>query len=141
MRLGIILIPLACAQLSSNYIIFIFPQDVLCSKIVRVKTINLIIMNELSNCLYHQAYSVHGLIGEKFLPLVYALLPNKKKSSYNELFNQIKGRVSSEPEFIILDFEKGAISSLENTFLEAEIQLCFFHFAQSMMRTVQNKFR
>lgn len=84
---------------------------------------------------------MHGLIGEKFLPLVYALLPNKKKSSYNELFNQIKGRVSSEPEFIILDFEKGAISSLENTFLEAEIQLCFFHFAQSMMRTVQNKFR
>ena len=92
--------------------------------------------------IYYQSYTLHGRIGKKFLPLVYALLPNKKKATYDEFFGVIKLMTPDcNPSQIMLDFEKGAISSLVAVYPTLPIKLCFFHFAQSLMRAVQNKFR
>ena len=92
--------------------------------------------------LYYQTYTLHGLIGEKFVPLVYALMPNKKEEGYEELFQQLArlmggglGRVT-----VVLDFEKAAMNSILQVLRVNRLLNCFFHWAQMVQRKIQNKF-
>ena len=40
--------------------------------------------------LFHQLYSIHGVILGAVMPLVFALLPNKTQATYNRLLEKIK---------------------------------------------------
>ena len=57
-------------------------------------------------------YSIHGVLREKTLPLLYSLLPNKKQETYEKLFRIVQQHVQRKPTFITIDFEKAA----ENAF-------------------------
>jgi hypothetical protein len=94
-----------------------------------------------------QLYTIHGLIQstddgrptQMAIPLVYALLPNKCKSTYLDFFQSLKdvSKVPLNPEHIIIDFEISVLDALKSTFTETKIRGCWFHFSQSLFRHAQ----
>lgn len=81
-------------------------------------------------------YTIHGSVRGKTVPLVYALLPNKQQSSYEELFRIVDQNISNKPTHITIDFEKGAENALEKIFPRAKIMGCFFHLKQAIWRHI-----
>ena len=81
-------------------------------------------------------YSIHGSVGGKSVPLVYALLPNKKQTSYEELFRVVDQHVSNKPTHITIDFEKGAENALALVFPSCQIMVCFFHLKKAIWKHI-----
>jgi hypothetical protein len=85
-----------------------------------------------------QLYTIHGLMQsshEKGLtqdafPFIYALLPNKCKSTYIDRFEAIKNvsQVPLNPEYGIIDFEMAVLEALKSAFPSSKIRGCWFHF-------------
>ncbi|CAF2150458.1 unnamed protein product [Rotaria magnacalcarata] len=86
--------------------------------------------------LFEQMYSIHGSVRGKSLPLVYSLLPNKNKETYEELFRIIKQYVARKPKYITIDFEKAAENAFGVLYPECDIFGCFFHFKQCIWRHI-----
>ena len=64
--------------------------------------------------LFNQLYTIHGVINNDVLPLVYILMSKRTESSYRKLFFELKTLESSlSPMTIMTDFEKGAINVLK----------------------------
>ena len=76
------------------------------------------------------------------MPLVWALLPNKSKRSYVELFTCIRNAFaekfndSARRRLFLTDFELAAIDAAKEVFPEDGIKGCTFHFRQALMRRV-----
>ena len=88
-------------------------------------------------------YTFHGNIDtHKSLPLIYSLLPDKKKGTYLKLANVILDKCGSlDGVVIVLDFEIGAVNAFKEVFPHAIINLCYFHFCQNIYRNVTKKFK
>ena len=87
--------------------------------------------------LFSQVYVISG---EKFggvHPLLYALLPNKLRATYDKLFEMI---LEIEPDFsptiVNCDYEMASFKSLQMHFPSADIRGCFFHLIQNMKKHV-----
>ncbi|RNA35677.1 hypothetical protein BpHYR1_024196 [Brachionus plicatilis] len=80
---------------------------------------------DISPVLFKQLYSIHIVVNNKDLPLVYALLPNKKQSSYTKLFRLIKSFTTKEPKTINVDFEKAVFNSVKTVFKESKFKEAF----------------
>lgn len=111
--------------------------------------------------IFYQLYTIHGIIkGESIVPLVYALLPNKKTETYIKLLSELKNlEPRLNPSSVMMDFEKSMIKAFETEFPETKIRGiykydydikilifisflflgCFFHFKQAVYRKVQEK--
>jgi len=91
--------------------------------------------------LFCQLYIMHGFDGEKYVPCIYALLPNKSKPMYAALLNALieKSNHKFKPKTVMSDFEAGFINAVQETFPEAVCKGCFFHLSQSIMRHVQKE--
>lgn len=93
---------------------------------------------------FTQIYTIHADLGStdeetNIVPIFYALLPNKRRSTYFELFTAIKEFVPQwNPETITMDFEEAAIAALINLFPQVNIQGCNFHWNQCLWRKIQN---
>lgn len=62
--------------------------------------------------LFVQLFTLHGFVGEKQVPLVYALLTSKTANLYRCLFQQLKAHAANanlnlRPQKIMSDFESG----------------------------------
>jgi hypothetical protein len=95
-----------------------------------------------------QLYTIHGLKQERdgegrmrqeTFPLVYSVLPDKRKLSYEDLFKSIIqiSKCVLAPRYIILDFEIAAIDALKQCFPKTKIRGCWFHLNQSVFRKAQ----
>lgn len=72
------------------------------------------------------------------IPVVYALLPDKKEETYRNLFSILKTTVPDfKPSEFHIDFEKACITGFLNVFPEAEIKGYNFHFNQALWRKTQ----
>lgn len=93
--------------------------------------------------LFDQLYTLHMDIGSTaeatcVIPVLYALLPNRKEATYIRLFTLLKEKLSDfSPKVIKVDFEIAAIQAFRRTFPGAEIKGCNFHFNQAIWRKVQ----
>jgi hypothetical protein len=88
---------------------------------------------------FTQIYSIHGKVLGKVVPLVYALLPNKNRRSYDRLLEELKRLLPNlNPRSIMLDYEAAAIGALSGAFPHAQLTGCFFHLGQSVWRKVQS---
>ena len=93
--------------------------------------------------LFDQLYTLHVDIGSTeertcIVPAIYALLPNRKKSTYKRLFSCLKKQLKSfHPYKIHIDFEAAAISAVKEEFVTADVKGCNFHFNQALWRKVQ----
>lgn len=66
---------------------------------------------------------------------IYSLLPNKKETTYEKLFNMIHTLQSDlKPQSIACDFELGAITAIKNSFEDVNIFGCYFHLSQNFLK-------
>jgi len=79
------------------------------------------------------------------MALAYALLPNKSKATYVELFGALRdeliaeyGDVGTHKTFMV-DFEMAAIQALGTVFPDSRVKGCSFHFRQAVYRRVQRE--
>ena len=96
--------------------------------------------------LFVQLYTVHALVGGTYpfrdghlLPSIYILLPGKSSSYYRKMWHIIQQLCpGSNPQFLLVDFEKAAINTFAEVWPRANIKGCFFHLSQSVYRKVQD---
>ena len=71
-------------------------------------------------------------------PLVFALLSNKRQQTYQRLINELRRLCPSwNPKSMMVDFEKAAINTFQETFNLLSISGGFFHFQKSIQRKLQ----
>ena len=92
--------------------------------------------------LFYQLYTLHICFRGFFLPLIYALLPDKTKDTYYDMFSIIKRKMANldlqfNPTAMMSDFEIGMISTLRLHFPNTELKGCNFHFSQAIWRQTQ----
>lgn len=90
-----------------------------------------------------QLYTLHADVGSseketKIMPVLYALLTNKKQSTYNLLFTLIKKSIPNwDPKKFTVDFEAAVMSTLEEKFPEASIKGCYYHFNRAIWKKAE----
>ncbi|KRZ00056.1 hypothetical protein T11_8057, partial [Trichinella zimbabwensis] len=68
-------------------------------------------------------------------PVLYALLPDKSRSTYDRLFDMVKEIVpEANPRSISCDFEMAAFNAIRTAFPAVRLHGCLFHLAQNMRR-------
>lgn len=90
----------------------------------------------ISPTIFKQVYTFHIIIRGTTLPMLYALLPNKKQTTYKKLFRLISKHLTKFPVSINCDFEIAAINALKLVF-ECRIYGCYFHLCQSFWGKIQ----
>lgn len=87
----------------------------------------------------YQVYTIHIILKNcQTVPLVYGILKNKDKKTYNLFFSFLKNkRKDLNPKNITIDFEMAAINSFLEVFESTVIYGCFFHFCQAIWRKIQ----
>jgi len=93
--------------------------------------------------LFTQFFTIHGLVEEFVVPLVYVLLADKSCKTYFDMFNCLRTEMARHmlplnPKVIISDFESGLIAAIKLQFPNALHAGCHFHFVQAVWRTVQD---
>ena len=84
---------------------------------------------------FKQVWVVCVRIGNSHIPIVYALLEDKKKESYIEVLRFLRVRCPLlDPTTIILDFEINEHKVVRTTFPSIRIQGCNFHFNQCNLK-------
>lgn len=92
---------------------------------------------------FSQIYTIHADYGSSkeetnIHPVLFALLPDKKKDTYVRLFREILKAVPEwTPRKVTVDFEGAAVSALKEVFPSTEINGCFFHMKKCIWRKVQ----
>ncbi|CAF1581636.1 unnamed protein product, partial [Didymodactylos carnosus] len=91
---------------------------------------------------FDQVYTIHALKFECSFPCVFGLLPNRNKSTYQQLFQELKDVAASmnqiwKPERIITDFETSLIPTISSKFPETLHKGCYFHHNQAIYRRIQ----
>ncbi|XP_025198937.1 uncharacterized protein LOC112597199 [Melanaphis sacchari] len=92
--------------------------------------------------LFTQLFSLHGLCNDHYIPLLFALLPDKKTSTYVNLFKNIihlcnARELSLKPNLFISDFEEAIHVALRQVWDDTKIFGCRFHLTQSWYRKIQ----
>jgi len=93
-----------------------------------------------------QLYTLHGYVHGEAMPLVWALLPNKTRATYVELFQAVReavvarfGDCGAAARTFLTDFELAAIQAIQEVFVGARVKGCAFHFRQAVYRRVQQE--
>jgi len=98
---------------------------------------------EMSPDKSYQLYTIHGYVRDEGMALLWAILPNKTKDTYTELFSALRDALVSTfgntgHHMFLTDFEQAAISAIEGTFI-CRVKGCSFHFRQAIIRKVNNE--
>ena len=94
---------------------------------------------DVAPALFKQNYTVTIIESGKNLPLIYALLPEKKGATYDKMFKIIKQDIKNDPQTFTVDFEKACINSIVKYFPSCIVCLCYFHLTQNLWKNVQLK--
>ncbi|CAM4816314.1 unnamed protein product [Rotaria magnacalcarata] len=88
---------------------------------------------------YYPLFTLHAMMTDAIIPLVYALLIGKSAEDYNLFFENVLEQNNFEPESIMTDFETGTIKSVKDMLPNILHKGCLFHFSQAAWRQVQRK--
>ncbi|XP_046546596.1 uncharacterized protein LOC124256665 [Haliotis rubra] len=107
---------------------------------------NLYMDSTFSSCpsLWNQVYIIHARRGSKTYPLVFALLPDRQRTTYCRRFHRLTEEVQQKlnrilaPASVQIDFEQAAIRAIETEFPAAKVRGCYSHFSQAIWRKVQD---
>uniref|UniRef100_A0A914WSZ3 MULE transposase domain-containing protein n=1 Tax=Plectus sambesii TaxID=2011161 RepID=A0A914WSZ3_9BILA len=86
---------------------------------------------------FKQVYVLHYEEHGRLYPGVFVLLPGKTKALYERMLNILKTLCRYEMTKIVTDFEYQAMTSFKDV-LGVDVEGCFFHFAQAIMRNARN---
>lgn len=107
---------------------------------------NIELMNSSPNCdgtfavspiIFYQQYTINVVLNGKNLPVVYALLCNKKEDTYNKLFSMLNHYIKNQPKNILTDFEKAVLNALRLAYPGTRLVGCYFHLVQNFWKHVQ----
>lgn len=88
--------------------------------------------------LFTQLLTIHTIKFNAVLPLVFALLPNKTKDSYDRVARELLNlNKNLQPATIMTDFEPALFGAFSDVFTNTKIRGCFFHFGQCIWRKIQ----
>ncbi|EAT39117.1 AAEL009053-PA [Aedes aegypti] len=95
--------------------------------------------------LFRQLVTVHGSIApthQQTVPLIYVLMTTKTESLYRKVWEAIIEAADAldidlEPEYVITDFEKALINSVQAEFPDAQHSGCFFHWSKNLFKFIQ----
>jgi hypothetical protein len=97
-----------------------------------------------STTIFQQIYVIREKYKNKISTCLYAFLPNKVKSTYITILQQViinclQTSNNPKPKYIMIDFKIGAICATKHVFDDSvQIKGCFFHLCQSMWRKIQH---
>ena len=91
---------------------------------------------KVSPDVFYQLFTIHVQIENSSFPRAFALLPNKRETTYEHLFKVIKNLIQQDPHTIMSDFEKATINVLTTVFPQSDHNGCFFHFSQALYRKI-----
>ena len=87
--------------------------------------------------LFHQMVTVHGVFRDGWnIPLLFALLPGKTQTHYEELFQKISD-FGIKPSSVLCDYEKAMINAVKKTCSNTTPRGCFFHMKKVLWRNMQ----
>jgi hypothetical protein len=92
--------------------------------------------------LFLQLYALHCSYLGQVMPMVCALLPDKKCNTYVRFFRLlqefgIENQINFSPKHIQIDFEMSVIKAVKIVFPNIKVTGCYFHFSQSHWRKIQ----
>ncbi|CAF2678261.1 unnamed protein product [Rotaria sp. Silwood2] len=92
---------------------------------------------------FDQVFTLHCLKFDCNFPCIFGLLPDRKKSTYQCLFRELKSVAATmnrvfKPEQIITDFESSLMPAISVEFSEIVHSDCYFHYNQSIYRRIQS---
>ncbi|XP_029346571.1 uncharacterized protein LOC100574156 [Acyrthosiphon pisum] len=89
---------------------------------------------------FYQLLTLHGIIENHSIPLVYALMESKKKCSYQAVLSYIKTQLlpNFNPRKILTDFETGLSKTLQDYFPSARRVGCWFHHNQAVWKKMKS---
>ena len=64
-------------------------------------------------------------------------MKTKHEDIYDKAFSYIGEKTEDHPSYIIIDFEKALLNSLQKTFSNSFVNDCAFHFGQSIWGRIQ----
>ncbi|KRX31788.1 hypothetical protein T05_6860, partial [Trichinella murrelli] len=90
---------------------------------------------------YQQLFTLHVFLRGKLLPVVYCLTVRKDLPTYSRIFEVLHSKaeelgVQLEPAKFVCDFETALIPAIQGNFPNTQVQGCFFHFCQAVLRQV-----
>ena len=93
---------------------------------------------------YHQMMVIQGNYHGRVLPFVTALMENRTVGDYRQVLQAVQHKVLRltghdwEPAHIVMDFEQAPlITAVETELQNTRVELCYFHFNQSLWRHIQ----
>ena len=129
----------ATSRMSDNLKILCDNLKILCE----ADTIN--VDGTFSTCphLFYQIFTFHAFKHGKQFPLVYCLLPNKRRETYIRSFEIVKDKAQEmhlnlDPDVILSDFELTISQAEQLVFPKAEFKGCLYHFCQALNLKIQN---
>ena len=63
---------------------------------------------------YYQLFTLHAMMTNVIIPLVYGLLIGKSSEDYNLFFEKVLAQDNFQSESIVTDFETGTIKSIKD---------------------------
>lgn len=88
---------------------------------------------------FSQLFTVHADIDSSdevtnIVPILYALLPDKNKKTYERLFNIIKRDINVEIHKFKCDYEVGLINAFKTIFPQSQVTGCHYHYSKAVWR-------
>ena len=108
---------------------------------LHVKSNNWYIDGTLKVCpeIFYPLYTFHAQHNGRIFPCIFAFLLNKTETSYRRLMIAISISTNGRfPTDILINFEGGAINTIQTVFANANVNGCFFHFCSNLWKHVQN---
>lgn len=88
---------------------------------------------------YCQLFTISFLKNAHVFPVVFAILKNKRKETYENLFKLLNTMIGPlNPRIIKTDFEYASILAVKNIFPNVIISGCQFHLGQAIIRKVND---
>ncbi|KAL0810826.1 hypothetical protein ABMA28_010136 [Loxostege sticticalis] len=93
---------------------------------------------------FSQLFTIHGALGDgstdtNVVPLVYALMSDKKETTYFALFDILKANFEDfHPQKFHCDFEFAPSNALKAIFPDVTLKKCYYHFTNSIWRKAKS---
>lgn len=91
---------------------------------------------------FYQFFTIHGLVKESYIPLVFFLLPNKETETYVRLFEHTINSCAQyqlifSPDEVFIDFEIAIHTAAKLVWPKIVIRGCRFHLGQNWWKKIQ----
>ncbi|XP_061723753.1 uncharacterized protein LOC133529973 [Cydia pomonella] len=91
---------------------------------------------------FKQLFSLHMDVGStdettNIVPMVYALLPDKTKKTYERLFHILKYELCIDIMYYKSDYEMAQYTTFKAVYPDTELTGCFFHFSKAIWKKAE----